>query len=370
MNKEYKDYFNSIVPATGDSEFLDRVLRKAEAMENNKKRINFKKPLIAACAAVVALGVGVSAAAATGLIDFDKFFNNIFTADNEMGSTLVANVDDIYIEISDNDYDLNLNAIIGDGKNMFGSFEIVRKDGTPVTDHLMNSVAPTGMRAVEEWCGLLANNSSDKLNKVRPTLDSGKIHYSINDAGNIDVHFEVEAVYELNEIPVVVTFQNLYCIDENGSTYPVFPVDAWIDFTYTPTPNAQVTKNVVITENNKNKLNLLKASDGGTLHPELIDGSIGCMSAIFNVQYTDAFAAKRTLSHREDCDIKLIKSDGTEIAINFKQMTAMSSKETNGTIVNDMTFKLFFMTEDNVRTAFDITEISAISIDGIVFDLV
>lgn len=368
MDNRYHEYFDSIAPATGSDEFRKAVLRKAEAMESNKKRIDFKKPLIAVCAAVAALGVGVSAAGAAGLIDFDRFFKNVFTAGEELGDTLAAEVDDICISISDPDYDLRLNAIIGDGKNMFGSLEIVRADGTPVTDRLMNEVSPTGMKAVEEWCGLLTENGVDKLNNtIRPRLDSGKITYTLNDAGNIDVHFEIEALNQLKDIPVVVMFKNLCCTDEEGNTYPVFPVDAWIDFTYTPTKTAQVTKNVVITEENRDMAHtLLFGTDDGSAN--LVSATVGCMSAVFEVEYTltdGGYAYTKTFH-----EIKLIKDDGTEIDITPRQASMVDLNYINSVKTAYSTFNLLYMNEDEIRTAVDITEISAISIDGIVFELV
>ncbi|MBQ8841342.1 MAG: hypothetical protein IJZ65_01770, partial [Ruminiclostridium sp.] len=68
----------------------------------NKKRKTMKKPLVAFCAVIAVLSLGVTAAAATGIIDFNNIFGRIIrTEDEVLGNSLIGNAENVEWTTSD-----------------------------------------------------------------------------------------------------------------------------------------------------------------------------------------------------------------------------------------------------------------------------
>ena len=83
MKERHNTYYDSITPESSDAEFLKGVLRKAENMDTINKKRTSKRPVLIACAAALTLCVGVSAAAATGLLIFEDIFGDRLVAESE-----------------------------------------------------------------------------------------------------------------------------------------------------------------------------------------------------------------------------------------------------------------------------------------------
>lgn len=139
MKNKINCYFRNLTPIRSDDEVLYRVLRKAEEMQKNeaKKKISLKKPIIAICAIIGALTVGVTGAAAAGIINFNEIFDKRIAVQNkELGEKLLCNTENFNYSISDEAYQIEMQGLIGTEHEIMGTLIISRKDGKPVTDYI------------------------------------------------------------------------------------------------------------------------------------------------------------------------------------------------------------------------------------------
>ncbi len=133
MRTEYNRLFDNITSDMSDDEVLFGALRKAENMENKTSKRSFKKPIIAACAAVGVLAAGVTGAAAAGWLDFNEVFGNVVLAeDQQTGIELIGDARDVQVTCSDDAYNVELKGITGSLSSAVATVEISRKDGAPV----------------------------------------------------------------------------------------------------------------------------------------------------------------------------------------------------------------------------------------------
>ena len=93
MKNDIVSLFKKVTPIRSDEEILKGVLRKAEEMENSKikNKARIKKLIVAVCTVITAATLGVTGAAAAGIIKFDKICGSYITAENaELGDTLIS----------------------------------------------------------------------------------------------------------------------------------------------------------------------------------------------------------------------------------------------------------------------------------------
>ena len=132
--KLLKTSFSQIIPPTDIESFEKSVLERTEKMEKGKVK-RFKKPLVAVAAASAALALGVTGAAAAGLINFGEIFGGHLKTDKDYtANELLTCGQNISWTVSDDDYAIEVKGIAGSERDVLISFEIVRKDGKPVSD--------------------------------------------------------------------------------------------------------------------------------------------------------------------------------------------------------------------------------------------
>ncbi|MBQ8903155.1 MAG: hypothetical protein IJY73_02510, partial [Oscillospiraceae bacterium] len=182
-NKIFKDAFSSVALQTDEESFVKSVTERKIEMES-KKRISFKKPLVAICAAAAALTLGTVGAAAAGLISFNEIFGNIIRTDNaELGEALIGNAENVKWTVSNEDYVVNLKGVTGTNERVMAVVEIARADGTHVEDYLKNK------EALEETILL---SGSKYLGLTNPDVNLGKsVHTYLNESGNIEISYQV-----------------------------------------------------------------------------------------------------------------------------------------------------------------------------------
>lgn len=229
MKNDIKNAFEKITPVRSNDEILSYVLRRSNDMENmtSKKKISFKKPAIAICAAAAAATLCVTSAAAAGLFRFDDIFGSRIKAENnDLGEALMCSAENFTYTVSDDDYKIELNGISGSATEIIANIEISRVDGTPMVDSFVNEYDPEdGLHAHEEWL----IKSGDMKDYERYLGGTGK--YSINEEGNIEAVYvigntEIDGVSVANET-IEISGARLYPIDkyldflieENGGTY-------------------------------------------------------------------------------------------------------------------------------------------------------
>lgn len=151
----------------------------AEAVERPERKISAKRILGTAAAVCGVLVCGVTAVGAAGLIDFDEVFGNrVSVSDSELASSLVGTVNNFKYKVSDKDYKIDIKGVTGDGSSVLVAAEILRKDGTPVIECFANPVPPDERQLVT------LSQNADVLTEV-PYCYS--MDYRVNKSGNIDI---------------------------------------------------------------------------------------------------------------------------------------------------------------------------------------
>lgn len=155
----------------------------AEAVERPERKISAKRILGTAAAVCGVLVCGVTAAGAAGLIDFDEVFGNrVSVSDSELASSLVGTVKNFKYKVSDKDYKIDIKGVTGDNKKVVVIAEILRTDGTPVTDCFANPVSPDEKQLV----------TLSQVTKVSSLYGFGySMGYQIGEEGNIELSMEL-----------------------------------------------------------------------------------------------------------------------------------------------------------------------------------
>ncbi len=382
--------FSTLTPLTANEEIIRNVTERAEKMEK-KKRISIKKPIIAVCAAVAAVAVGTTGAAAAGLINFNEIFGGtIKTQSNELGEKLIANVSDVKWTVSDDDYAVNLKGVTGTDDSLLAVIEIERADGQPVKDYLKN------LDFLHE-SGFLTLFESVKLNGGFNREGAGGCNSRINDDGNIEITFDRSqegmsgTTFELNSIGFYPTkeyhdttlnvIDPMKCLglhgyssefylneDEKACLEEIKLLDlSWsLEFTYTPTEEGE--KDILaddFEEAVKLCVQVSKGDEAGVY--ESFDMAVeelkaDSMGAVLKLSFVPAgyepFWDYSFLPIMEKNEIKFINKDGTEISVT---LGAWNSQAENDKCSIEL--MLGYSDGENIIAA-DVSEITAIEING------
>ncbi len=133
----FKKSFSSVSPVKNDDELLKSVLERTGKMEN-KKKMSLKKPLIAVCAAVIAITMAtVTVGAATDWHYFNVF--NEFFGDkvNDIKNNIVPEGE--YVENSLEELDIKLSAVAADDKAAIAILDITSKND-PLALYMENDI--------------------------------------------------------------------------------------------------------------------------------------------------------------------------------------------------------------------------------------
>lgn len=222
---EIKDYFDGITTAKSADDIAKSVMERAEKCPE-RSGLRFQPLAVAAAAAVVLVG-GVTAAAATGLIDFNDIFGGFMHSEDEVfANQMLACAENVEWTISDEAYELVLNGVAGTQYDMYANYEIVRKDGKPVTEFMTN-IPEDGILVAIENEALEWRFVSDGTGK---TCVGGVIRQCvINDDGNIEVFEQWTSDHDITGQRHEIEIRNVYPRDtfedfrrRNNFTHPDF----------------------------------------------------------------------------------------------------------------------------------------------------
>ncbi len=393
FSEMFHNSFSSVSPLKTEDELFKRVIERTENMEN-KKKISLRKPIVAACAVIMAVAAATVTAAAAGLINFNEIFGGaIKTQSNELGEKLIGNAADVKWSVSDDDYVVNLKGVTGTSDSLLAVIEITRADGKPVRNYLSN------LDFLYER-GFLTAFESVKLNDEFDNNGSGGCSTTINEAGNIEIRFShsltsvAGAKFELNCLGFYPTAEfNETHIDSfkilgmlgNSCEYYLDEIEkralgkielldlSWsLEFTYTPS-EASKTKIVVNNFNKPIRFGFDVSAVGGgeeefkefeTAIEVIKADSIGIeLKLSFVPEEYEAFWEYRFLPDSKKNEMKCINTDGTEI---FLTPGAWSAGADESKYVVEMS--LCYYDEKDVL-ATDISEIKAIVINGTTIEL-
>lgn len=349
MKNRIIDAYDSVTPIRSDDEIIANAIGKARIME--KRTIKIKKPLVAACAAVTALGLGITAAAVTGIIDFNALFGGRIGAYNEnVNDGLLADVTNISVNSGNDEYTLKMGGVIGTGGYLAGSLELVRTDGAPVADYMYDIDTSKRFDSGEWWTTLYDENGEN----VEFVNGDGMEHYlgfTLNEAGNINCNFHFLPFEDMPDAGTAeITFTANWIKTEDNR-----PFTMSAKFDYTPAETAQQSKEIV--------------TDGKTVtlddgsQAEVLYSRFNCLSGVFQLEYPIG-----STDFGLDAPVALILADGGEMPI---ELCSMTSYDYLGKGTTAETFRFVYSSElDGNITAININDIVAVSLNGTVFDLV
>lgn len=222
MKKYIDEAFEKLTPVRSDEEIFSRVLRRAENLNSSKKRkrISLKKTAVAICAALGTVTLGITGAAAVGVIDFDTLFGRFITAESgELGENLLCRAENFNYTVSDSNYKIELNGITGSAADVLVNLEISRTDGTPVIDSFVNPYDPRyGVDGHDDSC-VYPDKAIDYTHNI-----GGGGSYTVNDEGNVEAVFSLGST-ELNSYPL----KDKKIRIEGAKIYPIEPYFDHID---------------------------------------------------------------------------------------------------------------------------------------------
>lgn len=387
--KLFEQSFKSVVPSKDSKAIMKSVIERTERtnMENTKKK-GIRKPFVAVAAAAAAVALGITGAAAAGIIDFNEIFGNEIKTEIEDSYLLMSRTENVEAYTSDEDYNVTLLGVTGGNDVAIMSIEISRKDGKPVTDYFVN----------RNDNSTLFGFISAECNWENPDTDSR--YYSsarINEAGNIVATAELSVEFDrLDDISLAgrkisITGNGFYpgedlfnYIDEIGaertdfgasysdgtqadiSSVASLPLEWSLSFDYYPSESS--AQRLHIKEADKEKKITLKRKP---IEGEMIEYKVtvrnielGCTRAIVELR-----EEKQEFPFSfPDNTILLITRDGKEISADFSGGMSRSYEDYE---ISQQNLKYYSESSEQgyIRLAVDVNEIAAISINGEIFEL-
>ncbi len=379
MKNDIVGIFGKVSPIRSDEEMLRGVLRKAEEMKTTKNRISIKKPIIAICAVIAAAALGVTGAAAAGIIEFDKIFGGYITAENEeLGEKLISVNSDFRYSVSDDDYVIELKGVTGSASEIIAKLEFKRTDGKPVIDAFVNEYKPDQNIS-----------SADNVNCIGMV---GYNQYTINESGNIDIDlnfcasspisgeiltakgfgfYPSETLFDFiaeNNVP----YENIPEADTSSIVY--IPVEWSFSFCYFPTEKAliEIEAEELNTPVSLNATAYTSDSSENftgefTVNKIKLTATRGYITLISESPEYKCYGISATNGNK----VRFIKKDGTEVTA----FISYSSTSNGGNVECGILYsKEPVGLDENGYTqpkmiAADISEIEAIEINGVIIPI-
>ncbi len=208
---EIREYFDGISSEKSHEQISREVIARAKAERGSKKR--GLKPFAAIAAAAVVMVAGVTAAAATGLLNINAIFGGRISAQDEaLAGELVIAAEDFSWSVSDDDYMIELKGVTGSKSDMLLAYEIKRVDGKPVTDYMTN-IPEDGALTAKYWSECSAE---DGMTKLGVPLERGistvsyNMQCSMTDTGNIEVYYRMTTDGDISDTTLTIDSLNLY----------------------------------------------------------------------------------------------------------------------------------------------------------------
>lgn len=349
MKAEYNKLFDKITSDLSDDELLYAALRKAEAMETKKKSI--KKPVIAACAAAAVVALGITGAAAAGVLRFDELFGKQITAPSEeLAADLMGQAQVLNTTCSNDDYVVQLKGVTGTANSIIANIGAARSDGRPISG--------------DADLGRVAAQCEGSDGKLTASYRSGVVE---NGAASFAVELSMapEDFSSEDGLAGKTIFMEITGIELDGAE----PFDFSVEYVYTPSEAslgslscADLTHSCSILFNISGEGELPTGRDipfevqldSIDLRAEkgVISGSCDLGGYDFDKYVMNTFMCKN--------DIELIMADGSTAAVSLGGYR----KTSDGGRVSftmELEYKSIY---DEAATAVDLAQVKALSING------
>lgn len=402
-----KKAFENVKPS---EELVESVLSPQSVPVKEKRRFSGRRVLCTAAAVCGVLVCGVTAAAATGIIDFDALFGDyIVVKDSELANSLMGTVKNFKYKVSDDDYKIEIKGVTGSDRNVIVIAEISRVDGEPVIDHFANPVSSDEKLLECLWTE----------RDIFMTGYSGSSSCHINEAGNIELYEKFEADgTKLSGKKIIVEGENFYPnftyrdfknennvdyikwdnynfsgyaqMDENGGITGEHIIPADVDdsgvialdlewefsFKYTASDKSAKVKSQTAPEEsftlNQNVYNIHEIHEASDIFscavkavPTYIEA--GSTGGIINFEYELTEydnSADYVIDFFENNEVYIIFADGKRICGDFDG----GSQKPFGNIYK-CSYRIYYFDENDKRIFIDVEDIAAISINGTVYEL-
>lgn len=349
MKAQYNKLFDKITSDLSDDELLYAALRKAEAMETKKKSI--KKPVIAACAAAAVVALGITGAAAAGVLRFDELFGKQITAPSEeLAADLMGQAQVLNATCSNDDYVVQLKGVTGTANSIIANIGAARSDGRPISG--------------DADLGRVAAQCEGSDGKLTASYRSGVVE---NGAANFAVELSMapEDFSSEDGLAGKTIFMEITGIELDGAE----PFDFSVEYVYTPSEAslgslscADLTHSCSILFNISGEGELPTGRDipfevqldSIDLRAEkgVISGSCDLGGYDFDKYVMNTFMCKN--------DIELIMADGSTAVVSLGGYR----KTSDGGRVSftmELEYKSIY---DEAATAVDLAQVKALSING------
>ncbi len=129
----FEKSFSDVTPLTDNESIVRNVTERAVNM-NEKKKISFKRPLVAIAAAVTTMAVATVSVGATNEWDYAAVFQQIFgqKVENVQGNILTEAT---VMENTYTDLEFNLSAVLADRKSVVAIVDVKSLNGEDLTTH-------------------------------------------------------------------------------------------------------------------------------------------------------------------------------------------------------------------------------------------
>lgn len=229
---EFRENFNKAMGRlSADRDIVSSA--KIRAAERPERKISAKRIFGTAAAVCGVLICGITAAAATGLIDFEAVFGRLITVeDAELANSLVGTASNFKYKVSDNDYKIDIKGVTGDEKSAVAVAELSRVDGTPVSDCFVNPTDEGQFIPLREHVNI-------------PNMEFGysySIDHRVNEAGNIEFFIDLYSDGGIGGRKITIEGEKLY------------PASAYIDFEHSHPNEAVFTTYTQYGENSGNSV--------------------------------------------------------------------------------------------------------------------
>lgn len=387
-------YYNELKTSIPPEVMTERILHAIPTAE--AKSLPLKKVTVIMLTAVVLLVGGISAAAASGLLDLSSIFGDRLTADEELAGRLISDAEDFTWTVSDNDYMIELKGVTGSHSDMLMVYEIKRVDGSPVVEHMTNIPEDSVLCSAVKIDLTAPPQGSDYYN----ASDSNR--YILNDEGNVEIYNRISTDGNICGHYYSVDATNLYpktLLESFEKENDIFlwkqqvdtptgfyqstedfkakqPLDIalnderiigleleWsIGFTYTPSETAQLSRSIA--ENNTFSLKYWRQLGGiGEKSFEITSSHFSSVGGRINGEYYGD-ELKGSLFEKYN-DVFLILTNGEEIpcTISVNSLGYYSVEKRT-----DISAEIQYSDAKNgTITAIEISELDAISINGEIY---
>lgn len=403
--KLFEESFSNVVPPIDSSTIKRKVLERMEKMETKKESIKgIRKPVAALAAAVATIAIGVTGAAAIGLISFNDIFGGEIKTEIEDSYVLMGRAENVKAYSSDDDYNISLLGVTGGYDCAIMSIEISRKDSKPIADFFTEESDDLDI------VGLISTTVIGDSPDTRRRQSNNEL---INEKGNILVNVELSADYDLLEESTSLAGEtitvsgdcfysgnefydyfneNKLTYDYNGAAVQIIykdgtpadlssieslPLNWGISFDYYPSEKSSVK--LSLKEEDKNSLVTFRKKQMNYIDPnypeiieyslEVIDIEIGSTNGFIDIiEYKDS-KQKFPAYCFPDNEIYLITKSGDKVGIHSNGGVAYANAE-HHVSREKLDYCIKYPEGESTRLAIDVSEIAAISINGEKFELV